>query len=214
MLALALGTALVTSSNLGLSMVVAPSYLLHLKISEFLPFFTFGVASYAFQAILLLGMIAVIRKFKLSYLLSFASAVIQGYLLDGFLVLLGMLPLDLFWVRLLLFVSGIIVTAFGVALLFKPHFPPAPYEMFVKEISKCFRCDINKFKIIFDFSCLSLAIIFSFVFYGFGTFVGVNLGTIIIVCLNGITISMFSKLIDKKFEIKDKFDLKIFFEGK
>ena len=43
---LALGTALTAYGDLGISMVVAPAYILHLKLSQVFPFFTFGVAGY------------------------------------------------------------------------------------------------------------------------------------------------------------------------
>ena len=49
---LGLGTAFIVKTNFGVSMVVAPAYLLHLKISPYLPFFTFGVASYTVQFLL------------------------------------------------------------------------------------------------------------------------------------------------------------------
>ena len=52
-LVLALGTALMERADFGISMVVAPAYILHLKLSEYLPFFSFGVAEYVFQAVLL-----------------------------------------------------------------------------------------------------------------------------------------------------------------
>ena len=45
---LALGTALMERANFGMSMVVAPAYLIHLKVSQFLPFFSFGMAEYVF----------------------------------------------------------------------------------------------------------------------------------------------------------------------
>ena len=51
---LALGTALMEKANFGMSMVVAPAYLLHLKISQTLPFFSFGMAEYTLQAAILL----------------------------------------------------------------------------------------------------------------------------------------------------------------
>lgn len=38
LLALAFGTAMMEKANFGLSMVVAPAYILHLKISEYLLF--------------------------------------------------------------------------------------------------------------------------------------------------------------------------------
>ena len=43
-LTLALGTALMERADFGVSMVVAPAYLLHLKVSQFYLFFTFGTA--------------------------------------------------------------------------------------------------------------------------------------------------------------------------
>ena len=51
---LALGTAMMEKANFGMSMVVAPAYLIHLKVSEFLPFFSFGMSEYIFQAFLLI----------------------------------------------------------------------------------------------------------------------------------------------------------------
>lgn len=40
---LALGTALMEKAAFGMSMVVAPAYLLHLKLVDTLPFFSFGM---------------------------------------------------------------------------------------------------------------------------------------------------------------------------
>ena len=37
---LAFGTSLMEKASFGLSMIVAPAYILHLKISEFLPIFS------------------------------------------------------------------------------------------------------------------------------------------------------------------------------
>ena len=68
---LALSAALMEKADFGVSMVVAPAYLLHLKISQFLPFFSFGMAEYTLQAVLLLLMVLVLRKFKVSYLFAF-----------------------------------------------------------------------------------------------------------------------------------------------
>jgi len=61
---LAFGTALMEKADFGMSMIVAPAYLLHLKISPHLPFFSFGVAEYVFQAFLLVLLSLVLRKVK------------------------------------------------------------------------------------------------------------------------------------------------------
>ena len=75
---LALGTALMEKANFGMSMVVAPAYLLHVKISQTLPFFSFGMAEYTLQAVIIVLLALVMRRFKLSYLFSFCTAVIYG----------------------------------------------------------------------------------------------------------------------------------------
>ena len=43
---LAFGTSLMELADFGMSMIVAPAYLLHLKLSQILPFFSFGMAEY------------------------------------------------------------------------------------------------------------------------------------------------------------------------
>lgn len=64
---LSLGAALMTFSDFGVSMVVAPAYLLHLKLSEIIPFFSFGMAEYTLQAVILVVMMSIIRRVKFSY---------------------------------------------------------------------------------------------------------------------------------------------------
>ena len=44
--ALALGTALMERADFGMSMVVAPAYLIYLKVSGYISWFTFGMAEY------------------------------------------------------------------------------------------------------------------------------------------------------------------------
>ena len=56
---IALSVALMQRANFGLSMIVAPAYILHLKISEFLPFFSFGMAEYTLQDVILLLLSAI-----------------------------------------------------------------------------------------------------------------------------------------------------------
>ena len=83
LVALAAGTALMEAADFGMSMVVAPAYLIHLKLSRTLPFFSFGMAEYTLQAFILALMCIALRRIKLSYLFSFVTAVIYGFLLDG-----------------------------------------------------------------------------------------------------------------------------------
>ena len=41
---LAFGSAFMEKADFGMSMVVAPAYLIHLKVSQYLPFYSFGMS--------------------------------------------------------------------------------------------------------------------------------------------------------------------------
>ena len=56
----ALGVSFMEKPDFGVSMVVAPAYILHLKISQTYSFFTFGMAEYTLQAVVLIIMIIVL----------------------------------------------------------------------------------------------------------------------------------------------------------
>ena len=75
---LAFGTALMEKADFGMSMVVAPAYLIHLKISEYVPYFLFGISEYVFQAALLAMLSLAMHKFKKSYILPFGTVFIRN----------------------------------------------------------------------------------------------------------------------------------------
>ncbi|WP_246240434.1 DUF6198 family protein [Anaerocolumna sedimenticola] len=161
---LALGTALMEKANFGMSMVVAPAYILYLKFSQIWSFITFGMMEYTVQATLLIIMMTVLRKFKASYLFSFVTAVIYGITLDGCMFMAGLIKTDVFIWRIVFFSIGFILCAIGVAFMFHTYIAPEVYELFVKEVSKRFEININKFKTCYDcVSCL-ISVIMSFVF--------------------------------------------------
>lgn len=70
-LALTFGTALMEKADFGVSMVVAPAYLVYLKVSEILPAFTFGMAEYSLQALLIIVLSLIMKGFRKKYLFSF-----------------------------------------------------------------------------------------------------------------------------------------------
>ncbi|MBP5159708.1 MAG: hypothetical protein ILP10_05350 [Lachnospiraceae bacterium] len=203
---LALGTAFMERADFGMSMVVAPAYVLHLKISQVLPFFTFGMAEYTFQALVLVLMVIVIRRFRWSYLLSFVTAVVYGFTLDGCIWLVAQIEWEGFAPRIVFYVAGMIVCALGVALFFRSYIPPGAYELFVKEVSARFNRNINRVKTVYDCSSCVLAVVLSFVFFGFGTFEGVKLGTVFCALVNGSLIGLVSKILDRFFEFKKGID--------
>lgn len=212
LIGLALSAALMERADFGLSMVVAPAYILHLQISQFLPFFTFGMAEYTLQAVLLIAMIIILRKFKLHYLFSFVTAVLYGFILDFMMIWVAYIPNDTITIRIVLYVMGLLGCAIGVSLLFHTYISPEVYELFVKEVSKKLNANINKIKTVYDCTSCVVAVIMSFLFFGLFHFEGVKLGTIVCALLNGFTIGLFSKLFEKRFDFKDGLKLKKYFE--
>lgn len=194
---LAFAVAMLTSANFGISMIVAPAYLLSLKTG----FLSFGQAEYVIQAGVFIVLCIVLRKFKLVYLSSFATCLIYGAVLD----LWRLLPcfdhavtqpgsMDL-WIRIVMFVAGVLLTAFSVALFFKTYLYPQVYDFFSKAVSSKYGIKISVFKTAFDLTCLTASVIMTYCF--FGKLVGVNWGTLVMAIINGTLIGFFSSVLDK-----------------
>lgn len=75
---LALAVAILTAADLGISMIVAPAYLLSLKTGVV----TFGQAEYIIQAGVFILLCLVIRRFRPVYLMSFVTCLVYGAVLD------------------------------------------------------------------------------------------------------------------------------------
>lgn len=212
-LTLALGTALMERADFGMSMVVAPAYILHLKISPFFPAFTFGMAEYCLQTVLILGLCLTLRRFKKGYIFSFVTAVVYGLVLDGIMALTSAIPADLFASRVALFILGMLGCSVGVAFLFHSYFAPEAYELVVKEVAEKYGFGISKTKTVYDLVSLSASVVLSFCFFGFLHFEGVKLGTLITALANGWMIGRISAWLDAKFSFRDRWNLRKYFEA-
>lgn len=212
LIVLAFSAALMEASDLGVSMIVAPAYLLYLKLSQTFEFFTFGMAEYTLQAALLIVMIIVLRRFRLYYLFSFITAVLYGLLLDGSMAIVALLGVSGMAGRIICFIAGAICCAVGVSLLFHTYIAPEVYELFVKEIAAKYGRNINHVKTAYDcISCL-IAVGMSFAFFGFGHFEGVKIGTVLCALVNGTLIGFFSRALEGRFDFKDATKLRKYFE--
>lgn len=203
---MALSVSMCASADFGVSMIVAPAYIISLKF----PFLTFGQWEYVFQGVLFVAFCVLMKKFRLAYLFSFLSVVVYGLVLDLFRAVIpvfnpavfapGTLPL---WIRILLFASGTLVTAFAVALFRQTYLYPQVYDFFVIGLTARYRLPFTKFKTIFDMSFLALGVILSLaLFQGFR---GIGVGTLITAVLNGFLISIIFKWLDKRFVYKPLF---------
>lgn len=208
---MAFAAAFTAKADFGMSMVVAPAYILHLKISQVLPWFSFGVAEYTFQGILVILTVIIMRRFKRSYLFSFVTAILYGTLLDIAISIIAALPDKSFAIRTVWYILGTVFCSFAVSLFFHTYLSPEAYELIVKEISDKFRFNINKVKTAYDCISTVIGIVLSFLFFGFGVFEGVKLGTILCALINGFLIGKFTKLLEKNFVFKNRFKLEKYF---
>ncbi len=212
MVIMAFAAAFTEKAGFGMSMVVAPAYILHLKLSEVLPWFSFGVAEYVFQGVLILLTVAVVRKFKWSYLFSFVTAILYGALLDGAMAAVAALPASTFAVRAVWYVLGTVLCSFSVSLFFHTYLSPEAYELIVREIAVKFGFDINRVKTAYDCASTVLGIGLSFAFFGFGVFEGVKWGTVLCALINGFLIGRFTKLLEHHFEFRNRFHIERYFQ--
>ena len=198
---LALGNTFMVRADFGMSMVVAPAYIIHLKVSQFFSFFTFGMSGYVFQLFLLIILFLVMRRFEKRYLLSFVTAFIYGIVIDIVMSVVELIPFDGIVWQIIFFVMGLFVSTFGVALLLHANFPPEAYDLFVKEVSRKYDISLVKVKTIYDCISLVLGVILSLTF--FGSFVGVYWGTIVCALLNGWLIGKNGRFLENQFAFKE-----------
>ncbi|MCM1026902.1 MAG: DUF6198 family protein [Roseburia sp.] len=206
--ALALGTALMEKADFGMSMVVAPAYLIYRKLSQTIGWFTFGMAEYCLQAFLLLVTSVILRRFKLAYLFSFGTALLYGAALDVFVRLVGLLPYNAIGWRFGFYGVGLLLCATGVALLFHTYLSPEAYELLVKEISTKFQKKLSVVKTVYDCCSCAVSIALSFLFFGFGRLEGVKLGTVICALVNGWLIGRIGGALEKRFVFRDGLKLR------
>lgn len=205
-LILSFSSAMQTAADLGISMIIAPAYV----VSQKLNFLTFGQSEYLVQGMVFIAFCVLMKGFKPVYLASFATALFYGAALDMWRTVIpafnqnitapGSMPMP---VRIAMLCSGMIITAVAIALFFHTYLYPQVYDFFVREVSKRYKKDRTKFKIAFDTACLVTATALSLLF--FGKLVGVGIGTLIMTLVNGRLIGFFDKLIDKYCTVKPLF---------
>ncbi len=204
---LSFSVAMITTTDFGVSMIVAPAYILSQKLT----FLTFGQSEYVLQAVLFIIFCLLMRKVKLSYFSSFLTCIIYGAVLDLWRVIVpafnpqitppGTMSMP---IRIIFFVIGTVLTSLSIAMFYRTYLYPQVYDFFVKGISARFNIDRTKFKIGFDTTFLIIATVMSLVL--FKGFVGIGLGTLIMTAFNGLMIGAFGRLIDRYVEITPLFE--------
>lgn len=196
---IALGNAFMTKGDFGMSVIAAPAYIVYLKLSQSITWISFGLCEIMLQAIIIILLMIVLKRFRIRYLVSFATAFIYSAFLDIFMLLLSLFNANDIWIRIMCYVIGVLLCANGVALMFHTYIPQEAYDMFVRELARVKKYNINVVKTIYDISSLIISIALSFICFGWLNFVGIKIGSVIIAFINGFIIGIYSKLYEKRF---------------
>ena len=199
----ALGVVLCTKAGFGLSMIAAPAYILHVRLRTVSSFFTQGVCEYLWQGALLVGMCLGVRRFRFRYLLAFATAVLSGLAIDGWLFLLGgNSVLASMALRVTCFACGELLTTFAVALFFRTSWPLQIYELLVTEVSDRYHATVDRVKLINDIAMLIVSLVLAL---GLNRSLdGIGIGTLVITAVNAVLIGMFGRLLDRFFTFESR----------
>ena len=206
----ALGVAICSKADLGVSMIAAPAFVIQEALATVWPSLSVGMTEYLIQGLLLLLLCLVIRRFRWHYLLAFAVAVIYGYTLNLFLWLLSGVSFDAVWLRWVMLIVGDLITGFGVACFFRTYMPLQVYELFVAELANRFNFKIGRVKTVFDYTLLALSLIMALTVFGdvtefhwstiyYASFHSIGLGTLVTTLINSPIITLMGKLLDALF---------------
>ena len=197
---IALGNAFMTKGDFGMSVIAAPAYIVYLKLSQSFSWVSFGLCEIILQGIILIILMILLKRFRIRYLVAFATAFIYSALLDIFMLLLSLFVVDTIYLRIICYVVGALLCANGVALMFHTYIPQEAYDLFVRELARVKKYNINIVKTIYDIVSLAVSIALSFICFGWLQFEGIKIGSVILAFVNGFIISIYSKLYEKRFE--------------
>ena len=197
----ALGVAFTKHGELGVSPVSSVANVMSYKLtsvtigSKEIPL-SMGTWLIIWNCILIVGQIVILRKkFQWIQLLQVPLSFLFGWFTDLGLWIVSLIPAEVYPVRLLMVLVGIVILGFGVSLAVIANVIMNSGEAFVKAVADTLRKDFGNVKIIFDVSCVCLSIVLSLVFFDVRTYgvVGTREGTILSAFLTGMVVKFFTK---------------------
>ena len=184
-----LGIALTKCAELGLSTISSVPNVVSIKFT----FLTLGTWSAVWNLVMILAQIIILRKdFKPIEFLQIPVSIIFGWFTDFGVWAFGYIPTNLYVIKLIMTIMGVIVLAFGIAITVVANRVMNPGEAIVKVIADKLKRDFSSMKILFDVFCVVLAVVLSLLFFNF-KIVGIGEGTIIAMLGTGVCVDLFVK---------------------
>ena len=191
-----IGVALTKHGELGVSPISSVANVISIKFT----FLSFGTWLTISNCVLLLGQVLLLRKnFQPIQLLQIPLSFLFGYFTDFGLYLASFIPNDIYIVKLLLVIFGIVVLGFGITLGVIANVILNSGEAFVKALAAVLHKDFSNVKIAFDISWVALSIVLSLIFFN-GSMVGTREGTVISAVFTGVAVKLWLKFIKNPIE--------------
>ena len=185
----ALGVAFTKHGELGVSPISSVANVLSYKFT----FFTMGVWLIIWNCILIAGQIIILRKkFQLIQLLQIPLSFLFGYFTDFGLWCVSHIPADIYVMKLLMVLLGVVILGLGISLAVIANVIMNSGEAFVKAVADTIHKEFGNVKIAFDIFCVVSSIILSLIFFNF-TIVGAREGTVISALFTGVVVKFFNK---------------------
>lgn len=188
------GIAFTKHGALGVSPISSVANVMSLKFS----FFTMGTWLIIWNCVLILGQVIILRKdFKFYQLLQIPLSFLFGYFTDIGMKIVSFIPVNSYFIKLLMLFSGIVILAFGISLSVIANVIMNSGEAIVKAIADKTGFEFGNVKVVFDISCVAVSIVLSLLFFD-KKIVGTREGTVISAVLTGLVVKFFTKLLKEK----------------
>lgn len=193
LLIMGFGIALTKHAELGVTPISSVANVVSIKFT----FLSFGMWLTVSNCVLLIGQIILLRRnFKPIQLLQLPLSFLFGYFTDFGMWIASFIPNDVYIIRLLLVLAGIVILGVGIALGVIADVILNAGEAFVKALADVTKKDFGNTKIVFDVSWVALSIILSLVFFN-GRLEGTREGTVISAVLVGVVVKFVRPLLQK-----------------
>ncbi len=190
------GVALCVRSMLGSSVISTIPYVFETAGKRFaaIPSLTIGQYTYIMNGILVLGQIAVLRRqFELVQLFQLLVGFVFGTLIDVNMSLTSWVVPTSLLTKAIVQIAGCTVLGLGISFEVRCGSVTMPGEGFPVAITKVSDIPFHKAKIIVDISMVTLAVVFSFIFFGSWQWYIVGIGTLFAMVYVGTVVRLVGK---------------------
>ena len=190
---LAVGIVLIVRSALGTTPISSVNYVLSLNTP-----LTLGAWTFIVNVLLIMGQLWLVRKVGsrqdvIEILLQIPFSFIFSAFIDfNMIITTGLHPND-YLMSLALLIIGCVIQSIGVVLEIQPRVAMMSAEGFVKYASRYCNKEFGKFKVYFDITLVSLAVVISLMFTQ--RIEGIREGSFIAACITGYIVTFLNQKI-------------------